>query len=99
MTNKIEIVDSITNGEDFDFVVCLRVTKPLIFADNLVAHCCKCHMMVQFRPHAPKTPPRICQQCVNPNMQKQFNAGELHIPITENTAADLRAYFRKRQSH
>ena len=49
--------------EAADMVLCVDATVPLIFADNLVGPCHHCGRALQWRPHAPKTPPRVCMGC------------------------------------
>lgn len=45
-------------------VVCIRKGSFTPFTDNEFGHCVNCATEVQFRPHAPKTPPRICIECL-----------------------------------
>jgi hypothetical protein len=52
----------IGDGEDCDLLVCRLITKPLLFPDNLLGHCTKCHRLVQFRPSAPRLT-RVCLEC------------------------------------
>ena len=98
MPNKIT-VETQDEGEDSDYVVCALVTEPLYFADNMVSECCKCGQKVQFRPHAPKLPPRICMSCIKPDMEREAEIGELEVMITPKTAADLADYFRKKNAN
>lgn len=87
------------DGEHADFVLCRLATTPLIEPDNLVATCSKCFRMVQFRPHAPKKPPRICDECAAPEMAARAKKGELEMIITENTAKDLLSILAKKERH
>lgn len=50
--------------EQADAVVCAPVTVPLYFRDNIVGPCADCGDMLQWRPHAPKKPPKICMRCI-----------------------------------
>jgi hypothetical protein len=45
-------------------VVCMKLTVPLIIADNLTGPCADCGDTVQFRPHVPKQPPKVCLDCM-----------------------------------
>lgn len=71
MSKKPHIADIevVTDGEAelADFVVCVRLGHPTPFKDNLEGKCCKCGHKVVFRPHAPKTPKRICMECATSN--------------------------------
>lgn len=90
-TDPIDTVDQ-DGGEKASAVVCRLAPSgaPLLFPDNLVAQCTKCFRMVQFRPHAPKTPPKMCDECIKPELEAQRASGEgVSFIITENTAADL----------
>lgn len=50
--------------EQADFVVCcLRSKDPGAFTDNLVGSCTVCGREIVYRPHVPKTPPKICMEC------------------------------------
>ena len=65
--DEIEVSD---NPEDADVLVCSLVTKPLLMADNLVAHCSKCFRLVQHRPHVPRTPQKLCTDCARKSIKK-----------------------------
>jgi len=96
----IEVAAAGDDAEHVDVVVCRLISSPLAFPDNLVGHCSKCFRMVQFRPHAPKTPKRLCDECAGPVIAKAQKDGEdIKSVITEKTAADLRAFLRKRGQH
>lgn len=56
-------------AEDSDFVVCVLASEPTPFIDNLTGVCVDCGQAVQFRPHAPKRPPKICLQCMLDRVQ------------------------------
>lgn len=84
------------DGEDVDVVVCRLITDPLMFPDNLVAPCSKCFRLVQFRPHAPKKPQRICDECIRPELEERRKTDEVKFMITKNTAIDLALYFHKK---
>jgi formylmethanofuran dehydrogenase subunit E len=51
-------------AEKAEVIVVVRATVPLMMADNLTGTCSVCGEEVQFRPHAPKTPKRVCLDCV-----------------------------------
>lgn len=61
--------------EAADFVVCAAMTVPLYFADNLTGPCSDCGDLLQWRPHAPKKPPKICVRCVTIRQAIQQRAG------------------------
>jgi hypothetical protein len=96
--DKIDVVAG-DEAEGADFVICRLVTSPLVFPDNLVGHCSKCFRMVQFRPHAPKTPKRICDECAGPVISAAMKDKGFRSFVTENTAADLAAFVRKKGQH
>ena len=50
--------------EAADAVVCAPVTIPLYFRGNITGPCADCGDMLQWRPHAPKKPPRVCMRCI-----------------------------------
>ena len=50
--------------EAADAVVCAPATTPLYFPDNITGPCADCGDLLQWRPHAPKTPPRVCMRCI-----------------------------------
>lgn len=60
---KIEVVSD-EECEQADAVVCVQATIPLYFADNVTGPCADCGDLLQWRPHAPKTPPKICMRCL-----------------------------------
>jgi hypothetical protein len=60
---ECEIVTDI-EAEGASVVVCIAVTRPLTFPDNQTGPCVDCGVLLQWRPHAPKRPPRICLPCV-----------------------------------
>lgn len=55
---------SLEEAEEADYVVCARKDTPTPFTDNEEGTCCQCGCAVVFRPHAPKTPPRLCFECM-----------------------------------
>lgn len=93
---KLEIVARDEAARDVDVVVCRLITDPLVFPDNLVGHCSQCFRLVQFRPHAPREPKRVCDECARPMIEKQRKSGdEVRFSITEDTARDLADFVRK----
>lgn len=61
---KIRVVDD-AEAEQCDWVVCVRAADdPGAFPDNKRGTCSACGEPVIFRPHSPRTPPRICVECV-----------------------------------
>jgi len=89
MSNKLKIGTQ-EDGEDCDYVVCIRATNPLAFPDNLVSTCCKCGCTIQYRPHAPKTPAKMCVECAISDMSV---SGDFKVMITPKTAAEVAAYL------
>jgi hypothetical protein len=85
-----------TSGEEADCVVCRLITTPLLMPDNLVGHCSLCHRMIQHRPHAPKGPPKVCDECGFKNMAKD---GDARVVITEQSKADLQGFLKKMREH
>lgn len=101
MTGKLDKVEITADddAEHVDIVVCRLVTTPLLEPDNLLANCMKCFRMVQFRPYAPKKPPRMCDECAAPVMARHAKKNDLHMLITPKTASDvLAALIRKRSN-
>jgi hypothetical protein len=88
--DKLEITD----GEDSDVLVCRLITEPLYMNDNLVGLCSDCHRMIQFRPHAPKTPKKVCDDCAIKGMDK-----DARFVITEQSLNDLQAFIKKQGEH
>lgn len=91
MANKFDTGD----GEDADYFVCLELTDPMKFPDNLVSTCSKCRNPIQHRPVYPKGPKKICMTCAMPEIQIQGDSGTLHVQISPNAASDLADYFKK----
>ena len=58
----VEIVSS-EEAEAADFVVCCPAEWPTPFSDNPAGACSDCGRAIQFRPHVPKRPPKICIAC------------------------------------
>lgn len=98
MANEV-IMDDGDNGEDCDYVVCIKVTDPLKFDDNLISRCCLCDAPVQHRPHSPTTPKKVCWECVQPQMEKEMKADNLGIVITDKTRRDVIDYLAKKMRH
>lgn len=99
MTNKFEIVDGPDDAEMADVVVCRRLTSPLLLPDNLIDLCSQCGEAIQFRPHAPKLPPKICDECALPGIMSEAAKGELVTMITPKTAAELFAFLQKKNAN
>jgi hypothetical protein len=59
----IEVISQ-EEAEKADFFVCITADSPSPFSDNERGICSGCGVPVQFRPHAPKKPPRLCVGCV-----------------------------------
>lgn len=90
----ITIVDQ-GEGEKCDAVICRLKTEPLLLPDNLVGSCSKCFRLIQFRPHVPKRPAKMCDECAAKAIAAQGE--ELHAIITHKTARDIADYRRKKK--
>lgn len=102
MTGKSEFIvtDDPNEAEKADMVVCILAEPELRFPDNLVGHCTQCGRLVQFRPHAPKTPPKVCIECVMPKMQEELERGEtVTNMITPTSAIEVLNYLAKKQAN
>jgi hypothetical protein len=64
-----EIVSDL-EAEAADLVVCSAATMPLDYPDNLTGACADCGMWLQWRPHAPKLPPKLCMGCTMARAEK-----------------------------
>lgn len=94
MTSKIEIeLGDDADAEACDAVVCARLTSPLIRPDNLIDLCAKCGEAIQYRPHVPKKPPKICIRCLGPLPESTT------INVTPTTVAEVAAYLRKKNAN
>ena len=58
-----EVIDD-EAAERCSYVVCASADLETPWTDNVAATCCDCGCAVVHRPHAPKTPPKICLACV-----------------------------------
>ena len=96
MTNSIEIVDDEAEAEAADIVVCRRLTSPLLMHDNLIDLCSKCGEAIQHRPHVPKRPPKVCDQCALPIATAHADKGELVTILTPKTLAEVMDYLEKK---
>lgn len=59
---RAKIVED-AEAEKADAVVCAGLDGEPMFPDNLTGECADCHDPIQWRPHAPKAPPKICLRC------------------------------------
>lgn len=78
-------------AEACDILVCatFAIEDGLVFPDNRIGNCAECGRAIQWRPHAPTKPKRLCYVCV-PNM----SSGD-KMMITPKTAAELTLYYSK----
>ena len=97
MPNRFEIADD--NMEEAEVLACMRLTSPLLLPDNEIGLCEQCGEAIQFRPHVPKLPKKMCVECVMPTTMKARAKGELVTIITPNTLADLQAFFQKKNAN
>ena len=65
-----EVVDE-AGAESADFVVCQPAAPWLLHDDNLTGPCVDCGVQLQWRPHAPKKPPRLCRKCMALRVETQ----------------------------
>lgn len=97
---EISIVEPDTEPDNIDVIVCRLAPGgvKLMMPDNLLGHCSKCFRMVQFRPHAPKLPRRICDECIRSEIDQRRKEGEeVKFSITPNTALDLAVIYAKKK--
>ena len=92
MPNKVEVTSG-EEAEDAAYVVCIPVTDPLKFEDNMIGRCVRCNCRVQFRPHAPKTPPRVCWECIQPDVLQEYRDNNLGISITDKSMEDVMGFL------
>jgi hypothetical protein len=98
MPNEFKIGTN-SEAEEADVVVCLPVTDPLKFRDNLVGRCSKCSKPIQYRPNAPKNPPKICWNCAVPDMNKNFEDGDLQVIVGKEAAREVADFLAKKMRH
>lgn len=92
MTNTFKIIDD-DEAEKAQFFVCMRVGgKPLLMADNLVGTCTECGEQIQFRPHGPTKPKKVCMECAMPIIEDQAAKGKFDAMATTKTLDDLKKY-------
>lgn len=60
-------------AEACNWLVCSRLTSPLLMPDNLIDVCAVCGELVQHRPHAPVRPKKVCGDCVENDRVPQSN--------------------------
>jgi hypothetical protein len=99
MVNKLHIAGDDNNDESCEFLVCIRADEPTRFTDNVFDFCCMCGVKVQLRPHAPTAPKRVCYKCIEPDLQKDADRGELEITITPRTVLDLIEHYARKKQH
>ena len=56
-------VVSEAEAETADMVVCMRNGAGEYFSDDIRTTCAVCGGGIHHRPHAPKTPPKVCMEC------------------------------------
>lgn len=96
---QLEVVDS-SGRVDASVVVCRLAPQGerLILPDNLVGHCSKCFRLIQYRPHVPSEPVKMCDECIMPEIERQKKAGEdVKFMITKNTARDLVDFAKRKK--
>jgi hypothetical protein len=70
-----------------DFVICLPCplgTEPAM-PDNVFGVCALCECRIQYRPHVPDAPTKLCKDCALDNM----TVGQ-KVALTEETVAEIR---------
>lgn len=95
MANELNIYNNSDEAEDADYFVCVRADVVTPFKDNLFDFCCKCGEKVQFRPHGPTVPKKICFPCVMPKLAEQAKKGELEIACTKKTAEEVAKHLKR----
>jgi hypothetical protein len=98
MSNEVHIVKP-EDAEDADYVICRRLTSPLLERDNWIDLCSRCGEAIQFRPNSPKRPPKICDPCARPLLEGEAAKGELHVQITAKTAAAVANYMARKKAN
>ena len=58
-------------AESADVIVCMPFTMPLILSDNLLGNCARCGAPVQYRPHVPRRPVKLCPSCAVAQIKKE----------------------------
>jgi hypothetical protein len=75
-------------AEEADYYVCVPAEFESPYSDNLTGACAECGRPIQFRPHAPVKPKKVCMEC---GMERSMAAGTVHA--TESTAREVAAYL------
>jgi hypothetical protein len=71
-------------------IVCVPVTTPLHYPDNLVGVCGVCQCAVQYRPHVPAFEALLCLAC----WLERVELGDT-VEVTARTIAEVNAYMRR----
>ena len=74
-------------------LVCIKLTTPLYFPDNVVTACVECGAALQHRLHAPPDTEPICEDCLLDDTREQ--GGIIHAALTPETQAELEALLKK----
>lgn len=80
-----------TDTSDVDFVVCAKLTTPMLLADNLTGVCSWCATRIQFRPHVPKAP-KLCIDCAASDFDD-----EAELVVTPTTMQEVRNLIKKQR--
>lgn len=83
-------------AEEADFVVCVRSDQATPFTDNLHSPCSECGVSVQYRPHAPKKPKRICMECAVGLLEDEDLEDSI---ITTETQQEAIKEIKKQREH
>jgi len=89
---KVFVAD---NASDSQFLICREITTPLLFADNLTGVCSRCAAAIQYRPHAPAKPPKICMGCFEANEGRE----DYDVLITRETVSELGLDIPRKRKH
>lgn len=84
----VEVVSQ-EDSEKADAVVCILATMPSPYTDNLKGTCSLCGREVQFRPHAPKAPPRVCIECCVKRLKQSGEGENPGLFVSKETMDDL----------
>lgn len=82
---------------DIDYVVCalLKDGQEPYYEDNIIGECKDCGRRIQWRPHAPMGPPRICTGCFTKKLDE--NPDEKHQFIVPNKVKqEVADYIKKK---
>jgi hypothetical protein len=96
--SRVEMADD--DAESAGAVICMRLTSPLMMPDNVIGVCSQCGEAIQHRPHVPRTPLKICCECLGPLAKVEVEKGDpVTVVITPKIVAELAACLRKKNAN